>query len=130
MTFPKGRPPEFQQLLGEIEQKALEIGARLVILDNVAQMFGGEGNGRAEVTAFINAANGMARMVNAAVLLLGHPPKSGADYSGSTAWHAAVRCMWNLSRVEEKDEPNGAGTLILAGSKANYSPTGQQCQAS
>jgi RecA-family ATPase len=57
------------------------------------------------VTAFINALNGIARRLKAAVLLLGHPPKNGvAEYSGSTAWHAAVRCMWTLGRVEEKDD--------------------------
>lgn len=127
MTFPKGKPPEFQPLLNWIEDKACEVNARLLILDNVAQMYGGEENSRAEVTAFINAANGMARRLNAAVLLLGHPPKSGAEYSGSTAWHAAVRCLWTLQPAPEReDDRQGAGTLILARFKANYSPAGEQ----
>jgi RecA-family ATPase len=130
MTFPKGKPPTGLQLLGDIEDKAREIGAKVVILDNAAQIFGGEENSRAEVTAFINALNGLARRLKAAVLMLGHPPKNGAEYSGSTAWHSVVRCMWTLGKVVEKDE-EGEGdepseVMILTRSKANYAPSGEE----
>ena len=82
---------------------------------------------RAEVTTFINALNGLARRLKAAVLLLGHPPKNGAEYSGSTAWHAAVRCMWTLGRVEEKDDDGETGEwLLLTRTKANYAPGGEE----
>jgi RecA-family ATPase len=127
MTFPKGRPPMALPLLAEIEEKAREIGAKLVILDNAAQMFGGDEINRAEVTAFINALNGMARRLGAAVLLLGHPPKSGAEYSGSTAWHSVVRCMWTIAPIAEKDEDGETGdALVLTRHKANYAPIGEE----
>jgi RecA-family ATPase len=130
MTFPKGKPPTALQLLGDIEAKACEIGAKLVILDNAAQIFGGEENSRAEVTAFINAMNGLARRLKAAVLMLGHPPKSGAEYSGSTAWHSVVRCMWTLSKAVEKDEEDEGDepseVMILTRHKANYAPSGEE----
>jgi RecA-family ATPase len=126
MTFPKGKPPQALPLLAAIEAKAREHGAKLVVLDNAAQLFGGEENARAEVTPFVNALSGLARRTGAAVLLLGHPPKNGAEYSGSTAWHAAVRCMWTLARPDGKEEDeDGEGTadrLLLARCKANYAP--------
>ena len=128
MTFPKGRPPEPMPLLAAIEAKAAEISAKLVILDNAAQMFGGEENARAEVTSFINALNGLARRRNAAVLLLGHPPKNGAEYSGSTAWHAAVRCMWTLGPNKEAEEEGDSNRewVVLARPKANYALGGAE----
>ena len=127
MAFTKGKPPAALPLLAEIENKARAIGAKLVILDNAAQLFGGEENSRAEVTTFINAVNGLARRLDAAALMLGHPPKSGAEYSGSTAWHAAVRCMWSLGRVaEENDEGEPSDAMVLTRTKANYAPGGQE----
>ena len=127
MAFTKGKPPAALPLLAEIEAKAIMVGARLIILDNAAQLFGGEENARAEVTTFINELNGLARRLNAAVLMLGHPPKSGAEYSGSTAWHAAVRCMWTLTRAAEKEEDGEPSELmILTRSKANYAPGGAE----
>lgn len=131
MTFPKGRAPDSLPLLGEIENRAREIGAKLIILDNAAQLFGGEENARAEVTSFLNALNGLARRVGAAVLLLGHPPKNGADYSGSTAWHSVVRCMWKLDPVtpeagDDEADAAGPGALVLRRCKANYAPTDEE----
>ena len=127
MAFTKGKPPAALPLLEDIETKARAIGVKLVILDNAAQLFGGEENSRAEVTTFINALNGMARRLGAAVLMLGHPPKSGAEYSGSTAWHSVVRCMWTLARAVEKDEDGeGSDVMVLTRTKANYAPGGEE----
>lgn len=127
MTFSKGQPPQPLPLLADIESAARTGGAGLVILDNVAQMFGGEENCRSEVTAFVNALNGLACRLDAAVLLLGHPPKNGADYSGSTAWHAAVRCMWTLARpVEQGNEGEPSEALLLTRAKANYAAAGEE----
>lgn len=127
-TFPKGKPPEFLPLFDEIEAAARGIAAKLVILDNAAQLFGGEENSRAEVTTFINGLNGLARRLGAAVLMLGHPPKSGAEYSGSTGWHAAVRCMWTLGRIatDKDDEEEPQDRLVLTRHKANYAPSGEE----
>ena len=127
MAHPKGKPPEPLPLLGHIEEQAKAIGARLIVIDNAAQFFAGEENARAEVTSFVNALAGIARRLQAAILLLSHPPKNGADYSGSTAWHASVRCLWTLKRVqedEEEDEPSD--TLVLCRVKSNYAKPGEE----
>lgn len=95
-------------------------GAKLVALDNVAHLFTGNENDRGEVTRFVNLLNRLAGETGAAILLLGHPPKTGADYSGSTAWLNAVRSQF----VIEHDEASDIRTLKLG--KANYSRKGEE----
>lgn len=95
-------------------------GAKLVALDNVAHLFVGNENDRAEVTRFVNALNRLAGESGAAILLLGHPNKSGDTYSGSTAWLNAVRSHVTL----EHDEATDIRTLTVG--KANYGRKGEQ----
>lgn len=95
-------------------------GAKLVALDNVAHLFPGNENDRGEVTRFINALNRLAGENGAAILLLGHPNKSGDDYSGSTAWLNAVRSQF----VIEHDLQSDMRTVTVG--KANYARKGDQ----
>jgi RecA-family ATPase len=94
-------------------------GARLVALDNVAHLFAGNENDRGEVTQFVNALNRLAGETGAAILLLGHPNKSGDSYSGSTAWLNAVRSQIFL----EHDQDTDLRTLTVG--KANYARKGE-----
>lgn len=93
-------------------------GAKLAILDNVAHLFAGNENDRADVTRFINLLNKLAGETGAAIILLGHPNKRDDEYSGSTAWNNAVRSRLYL----EHDETTDSRTLTLP--KANYSQKG------
>lgn len=95
-------------------------GAKLVALDNVAHLFPGNENDRGEVTRFVNALNRLAGDSGAAIILLGHPNKSGDDYSGSTAWLNAVRSQF----VIEHDLQSDMRTLTVG--KANYARKGEQ----
>lgn len=95
-------------------------GAKLVALDNVAHLFPGNENDRGEVTRFVNALNRLAGDSGAAIILLGHPNKSGDDYSGSTAWLNAVRSQF----VIEHDLQTDMRTLTVG--KANYARKGEQ----
>jgi RecA-family ATPase len=94
------------------------IGARLAILDNVAHLFGGNENDRGEVTQFVNLLNRLAGETGAAIILVGHPNKSGDEYSGSTAWPNAVRSRVYL----EHDLDTDLRRLSLP--KANYAAKG------
>ncbi len=94
------------------------MGAKLVVLDNVAHLFAGNENERSEVTRFVNLLNKVASDTGAAVILIGHPNKSGDEYSGSTAWNNAVRSRLYL----DEDPDSGVRTLSLP--KANYSEKG------
>lgn len=103
-------------LLRHIESECERIRPVLVILDNVAQMFGGIENDRHQVTVFCNRLTAIAMKFNCSVLLLGHVAKAeGSEYSGSTAWEAAVRTRLWMRR------DGGTGRVIFHRAKANYS---------
>ena len=69
------------------------------------------------------------RAKRCAVLLLAHPPKSGAGYAGSTDWEAATRSLWTLAKEKRGNAPPGRGIdnraeeWKLELEKANYSVT-------
>jgi len=100
-------------------------GARLVFLDNVAHLFPGNENDRGEVTRFVNLLNRLAGETGAAIVLIGHPNKSGDSYSGSTAWLNAVRSQITLDNERDGDgmvlDPDAR---VLRIGKANYARLG------
>ena len=109
-----------------LEQRIIEQGARLVVLDTAADLFLGNENDRGQVRQFIGLLNRIAHKHNCAVLLNAHPSRSGMQSGnidgGSTAWSNSVRSRWSLARVEGDDaDPN---ERILTRRKANYSSTG------
>jgi hypothetical protein len=96
--------------------------AKLVVLDNVAHLFTGNENDRAQVTAFINLLYSLCLDFDTTVLLIAHPNKAGDSYSGSTAWLNAVRSQIIISRPEDSVDPD---ERILSLGKANYSRPGE-----
>jgi hypothetical protein len=114
VTFGSDRKIHHSVLLQQLHGRCAELRPGLIILDNLAQLYTGIENDRYQVTAFCNALTGIAATFDCAVLLLGHPAKAeGSQYSGSTAWEAAVRTRLFLDR--QKD-----GTVTLSKAKANY----------
>lgn len=114
-------------MLGELREQVADYRAEVVILDNIARLFGGSENDRHAVTTFCALVQGAC--APAAVLLLGHPAKAaGSEYSGSTAWEGAVRARLYLSDrppdqdPTEDDAPVDETVRYLARRKANYSP--------
>lgn len=112
-------------LFNQLAQDALAFGARLVVIDTIADTFGGDEINRQQVRQFIQACAGkLAQTIGGAVILLGHPSKSGEQTgdgtSGSTAWHATVRSRLYL----EKAGKEGSGYRKLSSMKANYGPAG------
>lgn len=104
----------------------------LVVLDTLADFYGGNEIDRVQVNYFVKVVLGgliAARKAQGApltVLLLGHPSvagkSSGSGYSGSTAWNNAVRSRIYLTRPEE-----GAGDeRLLTRGKANYAKSGDE----
>ena len=120
----------FSEFASFVSKAVAATGAKLVILDNIAQLFGGNENVRSDVTQFVNALSAIALQHGAAVLLLGHPGKAtDSQFSGSTAWDAAVRSRWLLERVKPEGEDSAAELAdlrVLRKAKANYAGTGDE----
>ena len=120
-TAPTGNPSAVGEVsaAGEHLRRYCEAkAARVLIVDPRAAAFALNENDRSAVRAFMASWDGWAREVGCAVLLIAHPPKSDAPYSGSTDWHAAARAVWELS---DKETPNkGPPAIRLACTAASY----------
>ena len=66
-------------------------------MDPLAAAYACNENDRGLVRAFMASWDAWARDTGCTVLLIAHPPKTDAAYSGSTDWHAAARAVWTLS---------------------------------
>lgn len=114
VTYPSNQDPRVHPLMQVIAGACERHRPGLLVLDNIAQLFGGDENDRFQVSHFCNIVGGLAQRFGYGVLLLGHPSKAeGSEYSGSTAWNNAVRSRLLLGR--DKD-----GELRLVRPKANY----------
>lgn len=113
----------FSPLLAELEEQAHQLEAQVVILDNVAQLFGAGENDRHAVTAFLNALGGA--LPGLAILLLAHPSRSlGSEFSGSSAWENVARTRLYLGATlpgEKQIEEPQDNVRYLARRKSNYS---------
>lgn len=96
-------------------------GAKLLVLDNLAHLFLGNENDRMQATRFLSLLNKLASDTDAAILLLAHTPKSGADFSGSTGWQNATRSHASI----EKEEGGDPDVRVLKVSKGNYVRPGE-----
>lgn len=124
--FEHDGPMEKTRMWNDIHIACTEhLKAGFVVLDNVAHLYGGNENDRPKVTAFANLLNGLAKDIDGAVLLIGHPNKSGDAYSGSTAWENAFRARLYLDAPKPGDEAEGDPNVrMLSRPKANYAEPG------
>ena len=105
------------RLFGRVDEMLAGGGYSLLVLDNIAQLMAVNENKRPIVTQAVNLLTQLAINRDVGILLLGHPAKGiGSQFSGSTAWDAAVRSRLMLERDETDD-----ARLILRKAKANYS---------
>jgi hypothetical protein len=119
-------PPFYDKVLAQVRA----LNPRLLILDTLADIYGGSEIDRVQVNYFVKTVlGGLIREQAAAghpltVLLLGHPSVGGkADgrgFSGSTAWNNAVRARLYLTRPEDGD----TNDRVLTRGKANYAASG------
>lgn len=116
---------EFTHLISTLAEEADAFHADVVVLDNVAQLYGAGENDRHAVTAFLNYLSGKLR--HRALLLLAHPSRAqGSEYSGSGAWENVARTRLYLgSKLPDvtgsPDEPDNPDERYLCRRKANYS---------
>jgi RecA-family ATPase len=126
-TFDEKRTLHVSDRYREIVQTALAHHAQLLILDNTSHLFTGNENARAEVAAFVNLCNALARAIDGAVVIVGFPNKAGDSYSGSTAWENQVRSrlFMEIPKTEEGAviDPD---YRVLRNEKANYAQRGKE----
>ena len=115
----------YTPVLEQLREQAMDLRADVVILDNVAHLYGGNENDRPSVTAFQNSLTGA--LAGLATLLLGHPSRSpNSEFSGSSAWENAARTRLYLGdklpdQKGDPDEEPADDVRYLARRKANYS---------
>jgi RecA-family ATPase len=129
MTFNNSDAGQLTEFFDNLRQDVLEHKPDLIILDTVADLFGGNENNRPQVRQFIQTACGsLARVTGGAVLLCAHPSEGGIQKGtgsgGSTAWNNTVRSRWYLKRPEGSQFK--ANHRSLARVKSNYSTTGEE----
>jgi RecA-family ATPase/5S rRNA maturation endonuclease (ribonuclease M5) len=118
------------KLFTRIREAACDIRPKLIVLDNAADIYGGNENDRAQVRQFIAILRGMAIAAGAGVLLTSHPSltgiSTGTGLSGSTAWNASVRSRLYFKRATtDRDEEPDPDLRVLEVMKSNYGPIGE-----
>lgn len=115
----------FTPLIGTLAEQANDFKADVVILDNVAQLYGAGENDRHAVTAFLNNLSGA--LGHRAILLLAHPSRAqGSEFSGSGAWENVARTRLYLGsqlpdQRPDPDQEVNADERFLCRRKSNYS---------
>lgn len=117
----------FEVLKGRLKS----LRPRLLILDNLADIFGGDENARGLARQFVSLIRGLAIDLDCTVMMLSHPSlsgmASGRGASGSTAWVNSVRSWLYLERVRGDDGAEVDEDIrSLKTTKANYGRTGGQ----
>ncbi len=101
---------------------------RLVVLDTLADLFGGNENDRAQARQFVGMLRAWSIKHYLAVVLLAHPSRAGmatgSGDSGSTAWHGSVRSRMYLDTVKVDGQEADTSARVLKTMKANYGPRG------
>jgi len=98
----------------------------LIVIDTLADTFGGNEIVRAHARQFVQGIGGqLARQFNCAVVMAAHPSaagiSSGSGAGGSTAWSNTFRSRLYLTRPEGEGDDD---KRLLSRMKANYAPKG------
>jgi RecA-family ATPase len=109
-----------------LKRDAIAFGADVLVIDTIADVYGGSEIDRVQVNAFVKGCLGsLAKAIGGSVIALGHPSLSGkstgSGTSGSTAWSNAARSRIYLRYPEKTDSGN---IRELEGMKLNYGPKG------
>jgi RecA-family ATPase len=110
------------ELLAALRQVIEDHGLKFVALDNAGHFYGADENVRGHVVAFLGLLNKLAWETGCAIVLISHPNKSGATYSGVTAWQNQIRVQAHLSKPDNEPDSN---VRELRLEKANYAPPGE-----
>lgn len=123
MTFDERNRGYPTDLLGQVCRFLEKYHPTLVVLDTLADIFGGDEIKRVHARQFIQGVGGnIARQFNCAVVIPAHPSRAGLATGkgdgGSTAWNNTFRSRLYLTQPEGEGKEN---YRTLSRMKANYS---------
>ena len=112
-------------LFERLRRDALELRPKLIVLDNLVDVYAGKEIDRAQTRQFITLLRGVAIDTGAAVVMSAHPSLTGIStdtgLSGNTGWHNSVR-----ARMYFKPAPGDDDALrVLEVKKNNYGPVNE-----
>jgi len=101
----------------------------LVVLDTVADLFGGDEIKRGQARQFIGMLRRLAIEIDCSIILLAHPSqegiRSGSGSSGSTGWKNSSRSQLYFSRPDGDKEAD-PDIRLLSTKKINYGKVGNE----
>ena len=104
------------------------LGPKLVVIDNLADVYGANENSRPEVRQFVTMLRSVAIEYDVAMFLLAHPSltglTNGSGTSGSTGWSNSVRSRLYFDRPDTDAGEIDPDARLLRAMKANYSALG------
>ncbi len=114
-----------------VEAQFAALKPKLVVLDTLADIFGGNEIDRSQARQFIGLLRGLALKYEATVLLLAHPSVSGmtkgTGSSGSTGWNNSVRSRLYFDRIRSDDGSEAdPDARVLRSMKSNYGRVGDE----
>jgi len=130
MTFARNGVGQLTTFHHQVVEAALDLKARLVIIDTAADTFGGNENDRGQVRQFVQRALGqIALKIDGAVVCCAHPSRtglsSGSGDSGSTGWSNAFRSRAYLNRPkDDQDAETDTDARVSTRKKANFASIG------
>lgn len=135
VVFTRTGAPEKRPFFWQVREAAIDLHARLIVLDVTVDLFGGVENDRRQVRTFARLLNcDLAGAIDGAIFLSAHMSVAGirsdGGHSGSTDWSNAFRSRLYLSRPkkdnsQDGDEPPDTDARLLTRKKANFARIGE-----
>jgi RecA-family ATPase len=104
-----------------------------IVIDNVADVFGGSEIDRSQVRQFVALMRQLALEANGYVIMSAHPSLTGINsksgLSGSTQWHNSTRARGYVHTEKSgEDGDSTTGTRVLEFMKSNYSALSERVE--
>jgi RecA-family ATPase len=125
-------------LYAALVERASQVKPICIVIDNVADVFGGSEIDRVQVRQFVGLMRQLARAANGYVILSAHPSVRGLEnksgLSGSTQWHNSTRARAFLRAPADADKSDNDGEgpvgpeRVLEFMKSNYSPLAERVE--
>jgi hypothetical protein len=121
--------PKFPEDLNLLEEKIIETGARLIIIDPILSSMtsGRDPNSNVDVRELIDPLNQLAQRMQVTIICIAHINKSVSSartaVTGSAAWVDATRGTM-LFAMDPPDASLGYVDVVIGGTKGNYGPNG------